>query len=90
MKTEIMDAIAKYASQNYEHQVINSLEYAEFVKNITKLQDNVRQLNLPEEQLKLIKQLLKEYHDLSLYYVEKLYKQAKLDCVVLLKELKFF
>lgn len=88
MKTEIMDAIAEYASQNYEHQVINSPEYAEFVNNITELQGDVRQLNLSEEQFQLVKRLLKEHNDLSLYYVEHLYKQAMIDCVVLLKELK--
>lgn len=88
MKSEIMDNISQYASQNYESQILNSKEYAELVKNITELQEDIKRLDLPEEQINLIKRLLKEHNDLSLDYAEKIYKQGLIDCVVLLKELK--
>ena len=88
MNSEIMDNIAQYASESYESQILNSPEYAQFVSNISMLQEDVKKLNLPDEQMQLVKRLLKEHHDLSLYYVEKLYKQAMIDCVTLLKELK--
>lgn len=88
MKSEILDNISQYASTNYESQILNSQEYAEFVKNITELQEDIRRLNLPEEQINLIKRLLKEHNDLTLDYAEKIYKQGLIDCVVLLKELK--
>ncbi len=59
MNSEIMDAIAEYASNNYENQVLNSSEYSEFVKNITELQEDFKQLNLPDEQTQLVRRLLK-------------------------------
>lgn len=88
MKSEIFDAIAQYASQNYEDTLLNSPEYEEFKQNILELQEDINKLNLPEREMQLVKRLLKEHHDLSLDYVEKIYKQAMTDCVVLLKELK--
>ena len=88
MKTEIMDYIAQYSSREYESQMLNSPEYEKFVKNIAELQEDIKRLNLPDEQMQLVKRLLKEHHDLSLDYVEKIYKQAMIDCVALLKELK--
>ena len=88
MKTEIMDYIAQYSSTEYESQMLNSPEYEEFVKNVAELQEDIKRLNLPDEQMQLVKRLLKEQLDLSLDYVEKIYKQAMIDCVALLKELK--
>ena len=88
MNSEIMDNIAQYASESYESQILNSPEYAQFVSNISMLQEDVKKLNLPDEQMQLVKRLLKEHHDLSLDYIEKMYKQAMIDCVTLLKELK--
>lgn len=87
MKSEILDIIARYASESYEDSLLNSPEYKEFTKNITELQEDIKKLNLPEEQIQLVKRLLKEHHDLSLDYIEKMYKQSMIDCVVLLKEL---
>ena len=83
-----MDNIAQYASENYESQLLNSPEYAEFSNNLAELQEDVKRLNLTEEQMQPVKRLQKEHHDLSLDYVEKMYKQAMIDCVTLLKELK--
>ena len=88
MNSEIMDNIAQYASENYENQILNSPEYAQFVSNITALQEDIKRLELPDEQMQLVKRLLKEHHDLSLDYIEQMYRQAMIDCVTLLKELK--
>lgn len=88
MNSEIMDNIAQYASENYESQLLNSKEYAGFTKSLAELQEDIKRLNLPDEQMQLVKRLLKENHDLSLDYVEKIYKQGMIDCVVFLKELK--
>lgn len=88
MKSEIMDNIVQYASINYESQILNSREYAEFRQNILELQEDIKNLNLPDEQTDLIKRLLKEHQDLSLDYAERIYKQGLIDCVILLKELK--
>lgn len=90
MYSEIMDNLAQYASESYENQLLNSPEYEEFANNLVNLQEDIKRLNLPEEQIQIVRQLLKEHHDLSLDYVEKIYKQAMIDCVVLLKELKVF
>lgn len=88
MKCEIMDFITDYASQNYESQILNSSEYSELFEEITALQEDIRKSGLPEEQSRLVKQLLKDHHDLALGYIAKMYRQAMIDCVTLLRELK--
>lgn len=88
MKSEIFEAIAEYASRSYEDMLLNSPEYAKYRENILELQEDINKLNLPEREMQLVKRLLKENQDLSLDYVEKIYKQAMTDCVILLKELK--
>lgn len=75
-------------SEHYESQLLNSPEYAEFSAHLVDLQEDIKKLNLAEEKMETVRHLLKEHHELSLDYVEKMYKQAMIDCVVLLKELK--
>ncbi|MCM1561931.1 MAG: hypothetical protein NC123_20735 [Butyrivibrio sp.] len=88
MNSELFNNIARYASESYEDQLINSPEYAEFTNELIALQEDIKKMNLPDEQKDIVKRLLKEHQDLSLDYVEKIYKQAMIDCVIFLKELK--
>ena len=88
MKSRIIEIIAEYASNNYESQILQSEEYTELVNNIVELQKDIKRLNLPEEQMQVVRRLIKENGDLYIIYVEKMYKQAMIDCVTLLKELK--
>ncbi|MCM1135629.1 MAG: hypothetical protein NC400_08645 [Clostridium sp.] len=88
MKSNIMEIIAEYASTHYESQILQSKEYKELTNNIIELQEDIRKLNLPEEQIQMVKRLIKENGDLYTIYIEKMYKQAMIDCVALLKELK--
>ena len=83
MKTGIIEIIAEYASNNYENK-----EYTELVNNIVELQKDIKRQNLPEEQMQVVRRLIKENGDLYIIYVEKMYRQAMIDCVTLLKELK--
>ena len=88
MKSGITEIIAEYASHNYENQILQSEEYTELVNDIVELQKDIKRLNLPEEQMQVVRRLIKENGDLYIIYVEKMYKQAMIDCVTLLKELK--
>lgn len=88
MKNRLIEIIAEYASSNYESQILQSEEYTELVNNIFELQKDIKRLNLPEEQMQVVKRLIKENGDLYIIYVEKMYIQAMIDCVTLLKELK--
>ncbi len=88
MKSRLIEIIAEYASNSYESQILQSDEYTELVNNIVELQKDIKRLNLPEEQMQVVSRLIKENGDLYIIYVEKMYKQAMIDCVTLLKELK--
>ncbi len=88
IKSGIIEIIAEYASNNYESQILQSEEYTELVNNIVELQKDIKRLNLPEEQMQVVRRLIKENGDLYIIYVERMYKQAMIDCVTLLKELK--
>lgn len=88
IKSEIMEIIAEYASNNYASQILQSEEYAELVSDIVELQEDIKRLNLPDEQMEIVRRLIKENGDLYFIYIEKMYKQTMIDCVTLLKELK--
>ena len=88
MKSKIMEIIAEYASNSYESQILQSEEYAELLNNIVELQEDIKRLNLPEEQMQIVRRVIKENEHLYIIYAEKTYKQAMIDCVTLLKELK--